>query len=310
MGYAYGYGANVSFSPVDIADKAASVRYYTIYFLNRLQSMMRYEGLPDTIPKRDLALLLLTNGWACIPDPKLTNGKPYAFFGGLGGEPSPYYMPTVCTVANPALRFEKTLKIGEECIVIPNDSMYAGLLPIVRRYATLLADNDISLRMASVNSRMQTFVSAGDDRTQKSAQQYFKDIEAGKFGVAAENAFLEGIRVHPNTPGAGHITQLIELEQYFKATLFNEIGINANYNMKRESLRANETDMNESTLLPLVDDMLNTQREAFEKLRDTYGIDIRVSLASSWEDIAKDADAETEVGEDEDQANPVKSDSE
>lgn len=271
---------------IDFTDKSANAMQYVAYMLNRVQSMLKYEGLPDTLPKRNIALMLQVNGWVCIPDPKYFDGKMYAFTGGLGGEPDPYYMPTICTVANPALNFSKNLTIGTDCVIVPHDSLYIGLLPMFTRYASMLAENDISIRIADINARIINLISAGDDKSLQGAQKYISDIESGKLGVAAENAFLDGIRAQPNAASgaANNITQLIELQQYLKAGWFNDIGLNANYNMKREAINSTEAQLNDDALLPLVDDIVATQRAAFDRVNELYGTSIRVSLASAWKD--------------------------
>lgn len=284
----------------DFTDKSANVKQYVAYMLNRTQSMLRYEGLPETLPKRNLALMLQTNGWICIPDPKYFDGKLYAFTGGLGGEPDAYYMPTVCTVANPALNFSRNLKIGEDCVIVPHDSLYIGLLPMFTRYASMLAENDISIRIADINARIINLISAGDDRSMSGAKQYIENIEAGKLGVAAENSFLEGIRSQPYATGSAMaITQLIELQQYLKAGWFNDLGLNANYNMKREAINTTEAQLNDDALLPLVDDILDTQQKAFDRVNEMYGCNIRVSLASAWEDRQEEPEltVEDDTGE-------------
>lgn len=284
----------------DFTDKSAGVAYYVSMMLNRVQSMLRYEGLPDSLPQRNLVLMLQTNGWVCIPDPaKYFDGKMYAFTGALGGEPDPYCMPTICTVANPALNFSQTLEIGRDCVIVPHDSMYMGLLPLFRRYASLLVENDITIRIADINARTVNLISAGDDRTLKGAQQYLSDIESGKLGVVAENSFLDGIKSQPyaNSGSAGMITQLVELQQYLKASWFNDLGLNANYNMKREAINSTEAQLNDDALLPLVDNILATQQAAFDAVNRKYGTNIRVSLSSAWED-------RQEATEDPDSAEP------
>lgn len=277
--------------PIDITNKEDGVYYYIRFMLSRLQSMLEYKGLPDTIPERNLKLLLQTRGFACIPvdrkilDEKL-NGNYYAFWGGLGGKPNEYYMPTICVVANPALSFSASLKINEECVIIPHDSMYQGMLPILRRYASLMVENDISLRMASINSRCQSAISASDDGTKRSAEIFVSDLEAGKMGVIADEGFIESIKFHDGnaSKNAHTLTPLIEYQQYLKASLFNDVGLNANYNMKRESINSVEAMMNTDALIPFATDIINTQQTAFDKLNEITGLKVSVELSSAWKE--------------------------
>lgn len=291
----YNIGADIG-KQFDFTDKENSVSNYVTYMLSRTQSMFRYTGLPETIPERDLKLMLQTLGFVCIPDPKKTGGKLYALWGGLGGEPNPYYMPTTCTVANPALDFSATLEIDKDCVIVPHDSMYMGLLPMFSRYATQLAENDISIRIAQINTRRINEISASDDATAESAKQYLRDIENGKLGVIGETAFLGGVKQHANgqTQGAT-ITELIELQQYLKAGWYNDLGLNANYNMKREAINSNEAQLNDDALLPFIDDIYNTQKKAFDKVNEKYGTNIGIEYGSAWEDTQKETTTDGEV---------------
>ena len=67
-----------------------------------------------------------------------------------------------------------------------------------------------------------------------------------------------------------------------------ELGIQSNYNMKRESLNSSETTMDESVLLPLIDDMLNERKIGLEKVNKMFGTNITVKLSSSWEKIREE----------------------
>lgn len=289
----YMNGILPNFDPYDYSDKDKCNALHVSYMLDRTQSMFEWSNLPDTIPARSLELYLQMNGHCCYTE---VDGKPYVFTGGMGGEPDPYYMPTIYTVANPALKFSKSLRIGEDCIVIPNDSMYVGLLPLCMRYASALTENELSLNIASINSRILSLISAPDDRSYESAKKYLEDIIAGKYGVIGDNAFLEGVKTQPySTSGSSNIVySLIEYEQYIKGSWYNELGLDANYNMKRETLNKSEIELNNDALFPLVDDMLNTRKLAVDKINSKYGTNISVKLGSSWEDNVKEIEAQQE----------------
>ena len=227
-----------------IKDKISDI--YIKYMLNRTQSMFKYNGLPDTIPERDLELIIQINGAAGVAKVK---GNLYAFSGGLGGEPNPYYMPTIFTVANPALNFSENLKIDTDCVIIPNDAMYMGLLPMFKKYAGLLTESDITIRMALINTRAQFLIQAKDDASKVAADKFISDLEKGELSSVASNAFIETIMASPlaNGAGSGNIFPgLIEVHQYLKGEWYTDIGINALFNMKREQLNDNEVELNKN----------------------------------------------------------------
>lgn len=274
----------------DFNDKERCQRNYIMYMLNRTQRLFEYKGLPDTIPQRMLEFMLQINGFACFAK---HNGKLYAFYGGLGGEPDEYYRPTTCVVSNPALKFSDTFKIHENCVIVRNDSFLYGLIPLFSRYATAMVENDISFRMASINSRIEMLLSAPDDATKKAAEKFLEDLADGKLGVIAENAFLDGIKAQEVGRTMRTFTDLIEYQQYLKASWFNEIGLNANYNMKREKLSTTESQMNNDALLPLVEDMLENRRQCIEEVNEMFGTVISVDFASSWEKLLEEMEAES-----------------
>lgn len=287
--YSY-YFDNFECKPYDFTDKERCIREYMIYMLDRTQRMFEYKGLPDTIPKRMLEFLLQINGFACFTKVK---GELYAFYGGLGGEPDVYYRPTICNVSSPALDWSATLKIGTDCIIVRNDSFMRGLVPLYQRYATAMVENDLSFKLATINTRIQSLISAPDDTTKAAGEKYLQDVADGKLGVIASNEFLEGIKVQPNTSTLRTFTDLIEYQQYLKASWYNEIGLNANYNMKREKLSTTESQMNNDALLPLVDDMLESRQKCLEEVNALFGTNITVDFASSWEKLLQEFEEES-----------------
>ena len=291
-----------SFKGFDICDKTKSIRWHIDYMLNRTQSMIDYEGLPETIPKRELILLLQCNGWVCIPDPSTTGGKLYAVDGNLSGVPDPYYMPTQCVVANVGLNLSRTYDIDKDCVIVPHDSMYKGLIPLFARYASLLIENEITMRVAIINQRISGLITAPDDATVKAAKQYLEDIEAGKLAVIGDNAFLDGIKTQPygQTAGGNLLSQIIETEQYLKAGWYNDLGLRANYNMKREAINSQEAQLDDDALLPLIDNIISTQQTAFDKVNQKYGTNIRVKLGSAWEDRQEEGETDETAGSDSD----------
>ena len=267
----------------DFSDKKNCINTHIRYMLNRTQSMFKWSGLPDTIPQRDLELIIQCNGCAAFYK---HNEELYAFSGGLGGEPNPYYMPTIFTIANPALKLSVNAKIDKDCVIVPNDSMYLGLLPLFAKYATSLSENELSIMVALINSRIPALISSDNDAATKSAEKYIADIKEGKLGVIASQAFFDGIKTQPYgaTANTNIITNLIESQQYLRATWFNDLGLNANYNMKRESINSGESQLNDDALLPLIDNMLECRKKAVEKVNKMFATSISVDLASAWKD--------------------------
>lgn len=255
---------------------------YKGYMYARLQQMFSYRNLPDTIPAEMLEFYLLSNGLTFVTE---YEGNLYAFQGGLGGEPDPYYRPTKFTIANPALKMSKVCDIKTDGILCKNDKMWLGLDSLVSRYAYLMATNLITLNVVDIMLRCIALLSAPDDKTKKSAEVYLDKLVKGEFGVIGDNPFFEGIKMQtvPSSNGS-YLTQFIELHQYYKGSFYNEIGLNANFNMKREAIGKGEASLSQDSLLPLCDSMLECRIENVKKINEMYGTSIEVEYSSAWKD--------------------------
>lgn len=312
----YSYITDISFDIERYSkDKQTIADYTGRYTLDKLQSMMKLkEGktLPETMPEKWTKLQLMVNGFTFVTDKP---GKIYALYGGLGGEPDPYYQPTICTVANPALNFSENLKIGEDGVLVSNDTLRIGLIPLIGKYAGLLAENTITMRIADIMARITEIISGSDESTIESAKEYLEQIEEGKLGIIEENPFLADLKVQAGASQATNtrLTDLIEMEQYLKASMLNELGLQANYNMKRESINSKEAQLGEDALQPFIDNMLQSWNEGFEEVNKKYGTDIEWEFNSAWKENEETREAELEAikqeGEDNEQ-NPQEPDSE
>ena len=278
-----------------IKNKDKAVCYFIESTLNKTQSMFFYKGLPPTMPQTELENILQRRGYAIVAD---VNGDLYALSGGLGGMQNAYYKPTLATVANPYLNLTKEYVIegNKDAVLFKNDYLCSGLIPIIGKYAVLLTDAQISLNTAAVLTRLTMLISASDDKTKQSADIFINKILDGDFSVIAENAFLKGINLQTiNANGVFDLNKLIELNQYYKANLMLEIGLNAQYNMKRERLSETEILVNNTEILPFVENMLTERKNAVAAINDKYGTNIAVDLKSAWKTEKENNDKSAET---------------
>lgn len=299
-------------------DKSQNIMRETERMINRSLMMFQWHDLPDSIPEKQLELILQMQGYAIIG---MIEGKPYACYGGLDGMLDEYYRPTKAIVNIPYFNFNAIWDIGKDCVVVRNDTMMQGLLPLYSKYDTLLNETEISLLLATVNQRIETIISASDNNTIESARQYLNDLMAGKQGIIADNAFLNSLSISARNQNAGNIRELLESLQYLKASLYNEIGLATNYNLKKERVSKAEIELNTDNLYPLVDDMYYCRLDGIGELNKVLGIDFDVELNSSWDyrvyngepittkgDSANDVDMETKSGLQSTQENNVDKD--
>jgi|SRR5690554_1606887 len=264
-----------------INDKARNISQLNRYMLAKTLSMFDYSGLPDSVPQKELEKLLQTHGYAFYTE---IDDVPYVLWGGMGGELDEYYNPTEIVIHNPALGINKNFNIKEDGVLIKNDDMEVGLLPLFERFNTLMIENQINMDMHGFNSRALKLISASDDRTRESAELFLKKLRNGESAVIGDNAMFEGVKVHTsNSGGSSTLVHLIEYQQYLKAALYNEVGISAPSNMKRERLNSGEVNQQEDALMIFVDSMLKCRKEAIQKINEKHSENIDVKFSGVWE---------------------------
>lgn len=278
-------------------DKPLLMSSYVRYFLARLQSMFIYDGLPDTIPQKWLENLLICNG-SCV---WIQNGDKGLIVtrAGIGGKPDVYYIPTECIVANPYVEqgVDRTYTRDVDCVLMVNDTYAQGLLPLIKKYAAMLVENEITMNIADIMARASILISAADDNTKVSAELWLKRLIEGQLGIIGETDFTlsdQALTVNNLSNAAATLTDLIEYQQYIKASFYNDIGLQSNYNMKREAINSNESQLNEDMLHPMIDNMLKERQDALEKVNAMFGTNITVRFNSAWEINEREEEAAIE----------------
>lgn len=261
-------------------DKPDNIKQLNRYMLAKTLSMFEYSGLPETLTYRNLEYMLQTHGYAFVTK---VEGELYAFTGGLGGELDAYYQPTQIVVANPALKLNKTYDIHKDGVLIKNDDMCLGLLGLYEKTHTMMVENDINMMVHGYNTRTQKLISASDDKTRESAELFLKRAIEGDIAVIGENAIFDGVRLQSaQSSQSVTITNMTEYQQYLKGSLYNEVGLSANFNMKRERLISSELDASEDSLFPFVYNMMKCRIKALELINKMFETDIQVDFGSVW----------------------------
>lgn len=268
--------------PYDYKAKTRNINQLNKYMLAKTLSMFEYQGLPETIPQRELERLLQTNGYTFIT--KAPDGELYAFSGSLGGtERDPYGQPTQITIANVALNFNKTLDLNKDGVLLRNDDLRIGVMPVFEKCNTLLVENDVNMVMWGFNSRIQKLITAPDDKSKESADLYMKKIIDGDLSIIGDNAMFDGVKMQaPAASSGAGVQQMIEYQQYIKSEMFNEVGLSSNFNMKRERLISSEVDQAEDSLFPLVYNMMENRISGIAAMNETFGLNITVDFGSVW----------------------------
>lgn len=271
---------------------AELVEYYMANMFNRTLMMFEWKNLPDNMDSFDMEKFTQLKGFTLFIYDEKDGSRYYVLEGSKYDNISWNYEATKSLIVNPALKgLEQKYEIGKNCVLIRNDYVCVGLYPIIEKNSIDIANTDVSIRYAQFNTRFKTLFTASDDNDKDSVDGIIENIWNGlkPAAVVTNDLYkksIEGIQYShsQNTD----IKDLIELKQYQLAQFFIELGINANYNMKKESVSADEFRMNDDALMPLIDQMLACRKKACKQINDLFGLNIDVELNSAWLKIAKE----------------------
>lgn len=271
---------------------------YIKQYLNRTLHMFSWTGLND-IRYPYTELFQQVYGYAVLLQ---ADDKYYLTPGVFGGECNEYYLPKEIIVANPWADkipgFNGTHVIGEDCVLLKNDSNIQGMYQLINRFTSILVENDISMLNTNIISRIVALMTVPDDKARAEAQRYIKRIVDGEFDIMANDSWTspEAVKAQPLTATSNAIMQeQIELQQYLKGALAHELGINYAFNMKREALNSAETEMNSEYLVPMIEDMLECRKQFCQDAYDVFGLELDVELNSVWKTNKAEADMEDDI---------------
>lgn len=238
--------------------------------LSRIVRMFKYEGGFSYIPAWRREQYTMRNGQSFVAR---HDNRAWLLAGAPGGELDELFLPTkYWGVSNKKIgTWTQGLEIGKDGVLWKNDNLMQGVMPIVQYYSYMMAQNELSLYRALVNSRSGLVFTSGNKKDVDGVKEYVESLEAGEAAAILTKSLINGLQVQPGAATSGIITDLIECEQYLKAALFNEFGLDANYNMKREALNSVEAQMNSDALLSLPREMLECRKEACEKENELLG---------------------------------------
>lgn len=169
-----------------------------------------------------------------------------------------------------------------DLVIIKNNSLSISTSEFLSDYIELMIETVITLKTHLINTRNIFTLIATDNKSRENCLNFMKKLESGDLNILMNNSFLDNVKLLNNNVNSDLIYRLIEVLQYLKASCLHELGINANYDLKRTVTTKSDIDINLDYLIPLVDNMLTARKNAVEKVNKMYGTDIKVYLHSTW----------------------------
>ena len=163
---------------------------YFRYFLQRAESLIIFDGMPQNWSKNYIYPLLFLKGNFCVMNTARfgvipQHGNPYGF--------DVQYQPTNYIVANPAFdaSFNGDLIIGEDCEIVRLTPDWCGIGDLINSYAQRVAMALSNHDVASALAKFGFIFTAKNKSTADTFKAAFDDIMSGKLAVIINQALYD-----------------------------------------------------------------------------------------------------------------------
>lgn len=293
------------YEDIFINNRLVNLQHSVDYLFVKARTIFAYDGLPDTMPQRVLEKYLTENGFAVVYE---YDGELFCSSAAPSGGEDVYGDPLDVRINHIDRQkdINKTLDltIGVDAVLVRSDYSQIGLQPIIFEFAAMIAQAKITTLRNFVDLRGNYIIQAKDERSYQSALAYEQAIRAGDTAIILAEEFdqMEGLTVHSTPISNNPATQTIELFQFINAYYYSELGVNLNNNMKKQYV--NESEVDTSAGMPLVDNMLSCREEAYAEIKRIFGVEITLELASEWKEQDEEAGADPLTGDPATEADP------
>lgn len=270
----------------DVTDVFVGYNYYVNYLYEKLIRIFKYENLPPTIPRDALENYTMQFGYSGITKANYKNKEiivavPCTKYGvGL----YPLYEP-LAQYSTPLIH-ARDLKIGEDIVIVKNNSYQISCDAIVKRYARQLADFDATINILTSNARIPALPSFPDEESAESYKAVMVANRLGQVDAVLDKSFIQKGTFVPYSNGtvSANINDVVSARNEILRTFLSEIGVTT-ANDKRERMVVDEVNVNSQMLLFNVSDMLECRQKAIDEVNKIYGLNIIVDLSDEYKFI-------------------------
>ena len=253
----------------------AYYEYWIEQLFERIMRLFVWENTDDVEPK-EIEERLLLQGHCGIT--KILGEKELtAMFGNFYGvskyvDDKPYYM-----VRCPLYSGSRT--IGEDIVVIRNNSLKNSTYSLVHHYATLLAHNEVTLVDALINVRDGGGIPVATTEKQKqSIIAYQSKVFNGQYGVVTDIGNLGLQYIGSDRKTHQNIMDIVTTREKILKSFYSDIGVRSAFEKRSNSVEA-EVEADTSLLLLNLSDMLDSRKKGAEEVNKLFGTNWNVHIA-------------------------------
>ena len=262
-----------------------SYTYWVYNLLEKVARIFQWEGLP--CEQIQLELRVLADGYVGFVNDELTGLS--VVRGTFNGITEYSDLPLISRYtnfmyANPIMKGGNPV-INKEATICYNTALRTSILPMVKRYASLLAHAELSVKCAIVSLRENEVFAVEDDKTANEVRRYHQKIYEGEPDVIIDKSLIGSIQdlsKSQGTQSTSSVFQAWDIRLEILRSFFNEIGVRFARD-KRERMVTDEVDSDAQMLLLNVNDMLKCREQFAKETNNLFGTNISVKLSPEFE---------------------------
>ena len=253
---------------------------YKTWCLKKLFGAFEFAGVPDEWDYDYMLTNLFIHGYIAITD---TSAGVVPLRCGITGIDI-FDHPTRAIFANAVLgNFERNLygdNPATDCALVKIQYDFMGVMPVVDRYAALLALCDNSIAVNLRNSKVAFIGLVSSKQQAATFEKLYRDIDGGKPAVYAKKGDgLSTDDIYYNHVRETYIANDVQLlKQSIKNDFLTEVGLNNANTDKRERLIVDEVNANNDEVQANVQHWLDNIRDGLRRANALFGLSLSVSL--------------------------------
>lgn len=190
--------------------------------------------------------------------------------------------------------------IGQDIVVIDNNSIRNPAYDLVHHYAVLLAHNEVTFIDALVNARDAGGVPIAQTEKQKqSIKSYLGKIFNGQRDIVTDIGALGIQYAGSDRKTSQNIVDIYQTREKLLKSFYSDIGVRAAFEKRSNSVEA-EVEADTSLLLLNLADMIKCRKDGAEAVNDMYGTNWSVHIAEEI-DYGTENELKDQGGVDDDQ---------
>lgn len=191
--------------------------------------------------------------------------------------------------------------------MIPNNSTFTSLYPLIHRYAIMLAHVEVTFVATLVDVRDNGGIPmASTEAARQSYKNYINNKAQGKFGAVVDPAFSTLKFIDTSRTSSTSLKDYVEIRKNLLHDFYEDIGVKTSWSKKGNMIEA-EVQANDAMLLINLNDMVDSRKRAAEKINKMFGLNWSVDIAEELK--YNDVDNVTDNNDKEDEDNETENSS-